>query len=62
MNSSLLKKKDKILETIKPDSCLSMAMRPALFAKTPESVENINSTLGLSSADNLSFEYLYRKR
>lgn len=50
MSNSLLKKKMENM-SINKDSCVSMAMRPALFAKTPESVEMINSNMSFQGSD-----------
>lgn len=50
MSNSLLKKKMDDVHLNK-DSCVSMAMRPALFAKTPQSVEMINSNMNFQSSD-----------
>ena len=50
MSNSLLKKKMEEVQLNK-DSCVSMAMRPALFAKTPQSVETINSNMNFQSSD-----------
>ena len=42
------------MDTIKQDSCISMDMKPALFAKTPETLEQILSNASLSSPLNAS--------
>ena len=55
MSNSLLKKKMENL-AINKDSCVSMAMRPALFAKTPESVEQINSNMSFQQGSDKSLK------